>query len=145
SPERDTELVVDCVVRPPMHPPESLLVQVTRFGTVVAQTMASIQTPLNRLRLRAIATATSAPAGSDGWLDSIELNLYGEGERLRREDLERLANEVGQERSRWRGPAEPVAVLISSVEVTSTDAPKPAETPPPPPPIAAPPPPPPVT
>jgi hypothetical protein len=141
SPNRDTELVVECLVRSATdhvvrtQPPELVLVMLARFGTTVAQTMAGRDQALSRLRIQALVRTTAEPVGSDAWLDSIVLNLHGEGDTVKREDLERTALELVEDRSRWRGPAAAVPVRIDTVEVKST---RPAVAAPPPPPEPAP-------
>jgi hypothetical protein len=129
-------------------PPEFILVQIARFGTAVAQRMADQHIPLSRLLVRAVVSTTSAPVATTAWLASLDLHLLGEGANLEPDNLHRTAIEVAAERSRWRGPADAVAVRVASVDAPSAhtriDQPVATSVEPAPPPVAAPPPQPPV-
>jgi hypothetical protein len=126
SAERNTELSVECLIRPaeadpePMPPlPEFILVQIARFGTAVAQRMAEQHTPLSRLLVQAVVSTASAPASPTARLASIDLYIHGDGAHLEPDELQGTAVEVAAERSRWRGPSDAVPVRVVSVGAAS--------------------------
>jgi hypothetical protein len=102
-------------------PPEFVLVQIARFGTALAQRLADLQSQINRLRVRAIIHAASAPLGTDGWLASIELEIRGEGPRLSSEQLRQTATDIAAERGLWHGPSPRVPVMVGSVEALGAE------------------------
>jgi hypothetical protein len=123
SRDRNTQLSVDCLIRGVEDggpPPESLLVQITRFATVVAQKLADENTPLDRLEVRCLAiTEPGSASGEAVRPASIEFDIRGVGPNVARTDLLRLAVETATERTRWHGPGQEVVVRVGSVEAAA--------------------------
>jgi hypothetical protein len=123
SRDRNTQLSVECLIRGVEDggpPPEALLVQITRFATVVAQKLADENTPLDRLEVRCLAIAEPGSASGEGVRPaSIEFDIRGDGPTVAREDLLRLAVETATERTRWHGPGQQVMVRVGSVDVAA--------------------------